>query len=61
MDDLLRAIGNFGFPMVVSAYLLVRLEAKLDRVASSITELAVAVRALRNHSEVLHHEGEYSD
>ena len=26
MDSLLQQIGNFGFPMVVSIYLLVRVE-----------------------------------
>ncbi|MDP3049903.1 MAG: YvrJ family protein, partial [Eubacteriales bacterium] len=26
MDDLLLVIGNYGFPMVVASYLLVRLE-----------------------------------
>lgn len=51
MDELLKAIGNFGFPIVVSAYLLIRLETKLDRVASAIAELAVAVTVLRESSE----------
>lgn len=52
MEELLRAIGNYGFPMVVSIYLLIRLEGKLERVASSISDLAVAVRSLRFDSEV---------
>lgn len=47
MEDLLRTIGNFGFPIVVSAYLLLRLEVKLERVATTISELAEAVRTLR--------------
>lgn len=51
MDELLRDFGNFGFPVVVSAYLLFRLETKLERVAASIAELAVAVSTLRQESE----------
>jgi len=31
MDEMLKLIGNFGFPIVVSAYLLVRIEGKLKR------------------------------
>lgn len=57
MEDLLRAVGNFGFPIVVSAYLLIRLEMKLDRVALAITELALAVGLLRRHVEVKRDEG----
>lgn len=59
MEELLKAVGNFGFPIVVSAYLLIRLEAKLDHVASAITELAVAVSVLRESSEGQHDGATY--
>lgn len=44
MEELLKAVGNFGFPVVLSAYLLVRIENKLEALNSSIISLAEAVR-----------------
>lgn len=43
MEEMLKLVGNFGFPMVVSAFLLVRIDGKLSEFSSSITELAKAV------------------
>ncbi|HZK55697.1 MAG TPA: YvrJ family protein [Desulfosporosinus sp.] len=43
MDEFLKLVGNFGFPIVVSAYLLVRIEGKLSELTISITQLAKAV------------------
>lgn len=34
MEDFLKAIGNVGFPIAVAAYLLVRIETKMDNLAS---------------------------
>ena len=36
MQDMMAAIGNFGFPMVVTAFLLVRIEGKLGQLNDSI-------------------------
>ncbi|MCI6085885.1 YvrJ family protein [Selenomonas sp.] len=36
MQDMMVAIGNFGFPMVVTAFLLVRIEGKLGQLNDSI-------------------------
>ncbi len=47
MEEMLQLVGNFGFPIVVSAYLLVRIEGKLNELSTSITELAKAVAVLR--------------
>ncbi|OLN29264.1 YvrJ family protein [Desulfosporosinus metallidurans] len=47
MEEMLKLVGNFGFPIVVSAYLLVRIEGKLNELSSSITELAKAVAVLK--------------
>ncbi|MDP4127818.1 MAG: YvrJ family protein [Bacillota bacterium] len=47
MEEMLRLVGNFGFPIVVSAYLLVRIEGKLNELSTSITELAKAVAVLK--------------
>jgi hypothetical protein len=52
MEDILAMIGNFGFPIVVSAYLLVRIEGKLNALSTSITELAKAIAVLQVKGEV---------
>lgn len=36
MQDILAAIGNVGFPMAVTAFLLVRIEGKLGQLNDSI-------------------------
>ena len=43
MEVLLTQIGNFGFPMVVSIYLLVRVENKLDDLTLAILNLGRVV------------------
>jgi len=40
MDDLLKAVANLGFPMSVAAYLLIRIEGKLDVLSASINKLS---------------------
>ncbi len=52
MEDLLKLVGNFGFPIVVSAYLLVRIEGKLNELSTSITELAKAIAVMDMKGEV---------
>lgn len=39
MQDLLLQVGNYGFPMVVAIYLLVRVERKLDDLTGAINRL----------------------
>ncbi len=39
MDELLIQLGNYGFPMVVAAYLLVRVERKIDHLSMAIRDL----------------------
>ncbi len=39
MEELLTAIGNFGFPMVTTIYLLIRMEAKMEHLSTSIRSL----------------------
>lgn len=34
-----NAVANYGFPMLVSWYLLVRMEAKLDKLTANIERL----------------------
>ena len=40
MEDLFTAVANLGFPIAVAAYLLIRIEGKLDSLASSINQLS---------------------
>jgi hypothetical protein len=40
MEDFLKAVGNVGFPIAVAAYLLIRIESKMDNLASSISQLS---------------------
>lgn len=47
MDNLLQQIGNYGFPMVISIYLLVRVEGKLEGLSTSITQLARVIEGLK--------------
>jgi len=39
MEELLVEIGNVGFPIVLSMYLLVRVEGKMEQLTSSILKL----------------------
>jgi len=48
MEDLLAQVANVGFPIAVSIYLLVRLEAKLESLTASIYELAKVIEGIRN-------------
>lgn len=47
MDNLVTLIGNVGFPIAVSIYLLVRIEGKLESLTSSINNLSTVI----NHIE----------
>jgi hypothetical protein len=41
MEELLLTFGNYGFPMVVAAYLLVRLEPLIRELQQSVALLTV--------------------
>lgn len=43
-NDLLNMVGSVGFPIAVSVYLLVRLEAKLEVLTVSINNLSNAIK-----------------
>lgn len=47
MEEVFANIANFGFPIVISVYLLVRIEAKLEGLSTSIQELARVIETLR--------------
>lgn len=46
MEDLISGIANIGFPIAVAAYLLVRIEQKLDNLSISIKDLTGALEKL---------------
>jgi hypothetical protein len=52
MEDFLKAIANYGFPIVIAAYLLLRMETKLVRLATAITDLSKVVAAMQTNSNV---------
>lgn len=43
--EFFEAIRDFGFPIFVSWYLLVRMEAKLDKLSENIAVLANSIAA----------------
>ncbi|MBA1335918.1 MAG: hypothetical protein HPY66_1736 [Firmicutes bacterium] len=43
MEELFKLIANYGFPMVVAIYVLVRLEPLIKSLQQSITVLTVVV------------------
>ena len=48
--EIFSAVGNFGFPMVLSWYLLLRMEQRLDKLTSCLNELSRAL--LQKNKEV---------
>ncbi len=46
MSELLTPIANVGFPIVLSIYLLVRLEGKIEILGESVHELAKSISGL---------------
>lgn len=43
MEEIYTGIANLGFPVVISVFLLVRIEGKLKELTDSIHELAKAI------------------
>jgi hypothetical protein len=41
-------IGNVGFPIAITAYVLMRLEGKLDKLTEAVTLLKEATQRLKN-------------
>ena len=46
MEEMLAYIGNLGFPIVISVFLLVRIETKLESLTKSIYELSKSIETL---------------
>jgi hypothetical protein len=47
MEQMFSLISNLGFPIVVSVYLLVRIENRLETLSQAINGLAQAVGAIK--------------
>ncbi len=45
INDIVSLIGNMGFPVAVSSYLLIRLEKELHSLSNSIVKLSVLISA----------------
>ena len=43
MQEIYTSVANLGFPIVISIYLLVRIEGKLNDLTHSITELSKVI------------------
>ncbi len=46
MEEVLNYIANLGFPIVLSIFLLSRIEKKLDSLTSSIQELSATIKRM---------------
>lgn len=46
MDEIIKLIGNVGFPIVVAAFLLLRVEQRMDALTAAIVELREAILLL---------------
>jgi hypothetical protein len=43
MEEMLQGVANFGFPIIVSAYLLIRMENKMENLQKAIADLSHAI------------------
>ncbi|EET87265.1 conserved hypothetical protein [Clostridium carboxidivorans P7] len=50
MGDLVNLIGNVGFPIAVSIYLLVRIEGKMEILTQSINNLSNVINDVKKNS-----------
>jgi hypothetical protein len=47
MDQWLNIVSNLGFPIVVSVFLMVRIESRIEELSKSINELSKALASLK--------------
>lgn len=46
MDEMIKMVGNVGFPIVVAAFLLLRVEQRMESLTTAIAELREAILLL---------------
>jgi hypothetical protein len=51
MNDILRAVADVGFPIVIAVYLLVVFGSKLDRLSDAVEKLSRYVEGLNNRRD----------
>ena len=51
MEELLNAVANVGFPIAVAAFLLWRMETKIDVLTKAINDLTLATDAFRKEAQ----------
>ncbi|WCK55906.1 YvrJ family protein [Aneurinibacillus sp. Ricciae_BoGa-3] len=47
MNDWISIISNVGFPVAITLYLLIRIEAKLEMLTRSIGDLAATIKLIK--------------
>ncbi|GED12142.1 YvrJ family protein [Aneurinibacillus migulanus] len=47
MNEWIAFISNVGFPVAITLYLLVRIEAKLEQLTTSIAQLAQSIHSVK--------------
>lgn len=50
MESLISLVGNVGFPIAVSLYLLIRIEGKLESLTTSINTLSNVITNIKDQS-----------
>jgi len=48
MNEVVSLIGNVGFPMAITLYVLTRLESKMEKLSESMNKLANAIEVQKN-------------
>lgn len=51
MEEIINALSNYGFPIVISFYLLIRMESKIDELSKQINKLSESI--LKTHDKDL--------
>ena len=49
MNEVVSLIGNVGFPMAITLYVLTRLESKMEKLSESMNKLANAIEVQKNY------------
>jgi len=45
LNDILQSASNYGFPMLISCYLLVRMESRMNELTQALNKLCVTLEA----------------
>lgn len=48
MDDMLIQIANYGFPIIITIYLLIRMETRLEKLSEAIQQLNETMIKIEN-------------